>query len=36
MLIIINYDNKTIQPIDLKTSGHAEWDFYKSFVDWSY
>ena len=35
-LIAVNYANKTIQPIDLKTSGHAEWDFYKSFIDWSY
>lgn len=35
-LILVNYDSKTITPIDLKTSSHTEWDFYKSFVDWSY
>ena len=35
-LLIVNYENKTIQPIDLKTSSHAEWDFYKSFVEWNY
>lgn len=35
-LIICNYHNKTIQPVDLKTSGKAEWDFYKSFVEWQY
>lgn len=34
--LIINYDNKTIQPIDLKTSYKNEYDFYKSFVEWSY
>ena len=35
-LLIVNHENKTIQPIDLKTSSHAEWDFYKSFVEWNY
>lgn len=34
--LLINHDNKTILPIDLKTSGKPEWDFYKSFIDWSY
>lgn len=34
--IVVNYNDKTIQPIDLKTSSHKEWEFYKSFVDWSY
>lgn len=33
---IVDYKNKTIRPIDLKTSGKPEWDFYKSFIDWSY
>lgn len=28
--------NKFVCPIDLKTSSHKEWDFYKSFVDWRY
>ena len=34
--ILVDYANKTIQPIDLKTSHKNEWDFYKSFVEWSY
>lgn len=34
--LIIRHDNKTIQPIDLKTSYKKEWDFYKSFVEWNY
>ena len=34
--LIIDHKNKTIQPIDLKTSSHKEWDFYQSFVQWSY
>lgn len=35
-LLVIDYNNKTIQPIDLKTSSHTEWDFYKSFIQWNY
>ena len=35
-LIIIDHKNKTIQPIDLKTSSKPEWDFYKSFIEWNY
>lgn len=35
-LIVVDYNNKTIQPIDLKTSYKNEWDFYKSFVEWNY
>lgn len=35
-LIIVNHEEKWVKPIDLKTSSHAEWDFYKSFVDWRY
>ena len=35
-LLLINYDKKEIIPIDLKTSGKPEWDFYKSFIDWRY
>lgn len=35
-LIIVDYEDKTIQPIDLKTSFHAEWDFQESFVQWKY
>lgn len=35
-LIIVDYKNKTVQPIDLKTSSKPEWDFYKSFIQWGY
>lgn len=35
-LIIVNHKEKWVKPVDLKTSSHAEWDFYKSFVDWKY
>lgn len=35
-LIVVDHNRKIIQPVDLKTSSHAEWDFYKSFIQWSY
>lgn len=35
-LIIVDYEEKKIYPIDLKTSGHAEWDFQDSFKTWNY
>lgn len=35
-LILTDHKNKTIQPIDLKTSFKKEYDFYKSFIEWSY
>lgn len=35
-LIIVDHNKKIIIPVDLKTSGKPEWDFYKSFVDWRY
>lgn len=35
-LIIVDYANKTIQPCDLKTSSHFEYDFYQSFIQWRY
>lgn len=35
-LAVVDHKNKTIQPIDLKTSSKKEWDFYKSFLEWSY
>lgn len=35
-LIVVDHDNKTIQPIDLKTSSKPEWDFFKSFIEWGY
>lgn len=35
-LLLVNHNDKTIQPIDLKTSFKKEYDFYKSFIEWSY
>ena len=35
-LIVVDYKNKTIQPCDLKTSSHNEWEFPKSFQQWRY
>lgn len=35
-LLYVNHVNKTVYPIDLKTSGHPEWDFPESFITWSY
>lgn len=35
-LVIVDHTNKTILPIDLKTSGKSEYEFYKSFVEWGY
>lgn len=35
-LIIVNHKEKWVKLVDLKTSSHTEWDFYKSFVDWRY
>ena len=35
-LVIVNYDKKTIIPIDLKTSGKKEWHFEDSFMQWMY
>ena len=32
----VNHKEKYIIPIDLKTSSKYEWDFYKSFIEWSY
>ena len=34
--LLVRFDTKEIFPIDLKTSSHTEWDFYKSFIDWFY
>ena len=34
--IICNHDTKEIFLIDLKTSSHTEWDFFKSFIEWKY
>lgn len=35
-LIIVDHEKKEVIPIDLKTSSKPEWDFYKSFIEWSY
>lgn len=35
-LLVVDYEDKKIIPIDLKTSGHHEWDFQESFDTWSY
>lgn len=35
-LIIVNHNNKTVTPVDLKTSGHPEYRFYNSFIKWRY
>lgn len=34
--ICVDNEKKTIQPIDLKTSSHNEWEFPKSFQQWRY
>ena len=33
---LVDYEDKKIIPIDLKTSGHHEWDFQDSFCRWDY
>lgn len=35
-LTIVDHQNKRIYPYDLKTTGHPEYDFYKSFLKWGY
>lgn len=35
-LLLVDYKKKIIYPIDLKTSSHMEWDFFKSFIQWDY
>lgn len=35
-LLVVNNEEKTIIPCDLKTSSKREWKFYKSFLDWGY
>lgn len=35
-LAVIDHLNKKIYPVDLKTSGHAEEEFDKSFLTWRY
>ena len=35
-LAIVDYEKKEIIPCDLKTSGHSEWQFEGSFMQWMY
>lgn len=35
-LLVIDHTNKIVYPVDLKTSSHYEWDFFKSFLEWDY
>lgn len=35
-LIVTDYENKVIYPVDLKTSSHTEWNFEESFCQWNY
>lgn len=35
-LVVVDYKQKKIYPVDLKTSSHKEWDFPKSFIQWNY
>lgn len=35
-LLICDFEDKKIIPVDLKTSGHTEWDFQDSFETWNY
>ena len=35
-LIVVDYEKKVVYPIDLKTSGHSEWNFEDSFKQWNY
>lgn len=35
-LLVVDYEHKVINPVDLKTSSHNEWEFFKSFTQWDY
>lgn len=35
-VIVVDTVNKIVYPYDLKTSGHPEWEFPKSFIHWNY
>lgn len=35
-LLVVNHTLKEVYPVDLKTSFHHEYEFYKSFMDWNY
>lgn len=34
--LLVDYEDKKIIPVDLKTSSHKEWDFQDSFCQWCY
>ena len=34
--LVVDHNKKIVYPIDLKTSSHMEYEFYKSFLDWNY
>ena len=36
MILRVDYKNKTIQPVDVKTSYKPTYNFYKSFIEWNY
>lgn len=35
-LIVVDYENKKVIPVDLKTSSHTEWNFKDSFLTYNY
>lgn len=35
-LLVVDYEDKIIIPVDLKTSSKQEWNFFKSFIEWNY
>lgn len=35
-LIVVFHDKKLVLPVDLKTSSHTEYEFFRSFLDWNY
>lgn len=35
-LLFTDNENKIVYPVDLKTSGKTEYEFFKSFVEWNY
>lgn len=35
-LVVIDHNEKKIYPCDLKTSSHMEYDFFRSFIEYSY
>lgn len=35
-LLVVDYDDRKVTPVDLKTSSHTEWNFQDSFTQWMY